>query len=115
MFDRFIVPFLASSMGVMISLAGFCFLGDPPSDPPWINPSGEPTSTWRQTADGWQDTSEWRVGKEESRVKFIDEIHPTVVAGLILLLCLGVGLYFDRKTTDDEDPGVKEIELPERL
>jgi len=118
MFDRLIVPLLATSLGMLISMGGMWALGDP-GDPspeaPWLSESGEPTAAWRYTADGWQDSSAWRVGENESRIKFIDQIHPTVVAGLVLLLCVGVGLYFDRKSVANESDYVCAEELPERL
>jgi len=47
---------------------------------------------WRRTDDGWEHTSGWNVRKKPMAAR----IHPSVVAGLQVLVCLGGLLAADK-------------------
>ncbi len=115
MFDKIFTALFLTFLGVLISIGSVWMLGEPEPQAPWLSSSAEPTSAWRHTASGWQDSSDWRVGENEARIKFIDRIHPTIVAGLVLLLCLGVGVLFDRKNTDRQSGDANGQQQPDRL
>jgi hypothetical protein len=97
MFERFIIPFFGSFMAASV-LCGGLYLSSPPivdgtPAAPWIQPADAgPEVTWRHTSDGWQNSTDWRVEKDEARVRFIDRIHPVTWTVIVLLLAIGAAV-----------------------
>lgn len=48
----------------------------------------DPMLNFRQTSDGWQDSANWRLTREESRVRAIDSFHPLLWTVLVLIAVL---------------------------
>lgn len=69
------------------------------ADSPWTNASSEnPSGGYRYTANGWENTVHWRIGGEEAKVKFIDNIHPAVWMLVVVLAASGLAIL-----ASDED------------
>lgn len=61
--------------------------------PPWTTSSAEnPAGSYRQTSEGWVDTSHWRIRGDEGKVRFIDHIHPVVWMLLVVALSSGLAV-----------------------
>jgi len=61
--------------------------------PPWTKATSEnPTGSYRYTVNGWEDTALWRIEGEESKVQFIDHIHPVVWMLVVVLSASGLAV-----------------------
>jgi len=122
MIERFLVPFFLSMFCAFVPMIGMQLLGDPEPAVPWMDPAAsDVTATWRHTADGWQDSSSWRVaaGQGEAKVQFVKNVHPLLVAAVGLFLSLAAIVLFDKEVVEPdaledapEEPESESEELP---
>jgi hypothetical protein len=69
-------------------------------------------STWRHTKFGWQDSASWPVADSYVPVKTIEQVHPFVWAGTVLLGVIATMIWasseweIDRLFENDEEPTV---------
>ena len=97
MLERILIPLIATLMAT--TLIGLMLLRDNDSSnsqvvgPPWTQATAEdPTGSYRYTANGWVDTASWRIGGEETKIKFVDQVHPLTWMLLVVLLALGLAI-----------------------
>ncbi len=61
--------------------------------PPWMQSIAEnPAGSYRQTVNGWVDTSHWRVDRDEGKVRFIKNIHPVIWMLIVVLMASGLAV-----------------------
>lgn len=97
MLTRTFIPLIAALMAIM--LVSTTMLRDEGSiatvTPPWTQATADnPTGSYRFTTNGWEDTALWRIGGEESKVQFIDHVHPFVWMLFVVLTALGLAIMF---------------------
>ena len=60
---------------------------------PWVQATADnPTGSYRFTTNGWEDSSNWRINGEETKVKFIDNIHPLIWTLIVVLVAFGLAI-----------------------
>jgi len=97
MLTKTLIPLVATLMA--IALVGTTMLRDNGTTesvaPPWTQATAEnPTGSYRFTTNGWEDTASWRIGGEESKVQFIDHVHPFVWMLFVVFAALGLAILF---------------------
>jgi len=97
MFERILIPIFATMLAIAIITVGVLRKDDPVavnvSSPPWTQATVDnPTGSYRFTVNGWEDTAHWRINGEESKVKFIDQIHPVVWMLFVVSLASGMAV-----------------------
>ncbi len=81
-----------------IAMVSTClFHTDAPSESiptaPWTEATAEnPTGSYRFTANGWEDSTNWRINGEETKVKFVDHIHPLIWSLIVILVAFGLAI-----------------------
>lgn len=77
----------------------------------------DPMSTYRYTAEGWRDSTDWRLPKSESRIRAIDYFHPgiwtlLVVISVLIAMVISTGEEeLSRMLGDDEGNGKSRSEV----
>lgn len=104
MFERILIPLIATLMAT--TLVGLTLLRDNGSSnykatqPPWTQATADnPTGSYRFTTNGWEESASWRIGGEEGKVKFIDQVHPLTWMLLVVLLALGLAILASDEET----------------
>jgi len=97
MFERTLIPLVATLMAAALTVVVLTRTGEPPvidvPAPPWTRATVEnPTGSYRFTTNGWEETANWRINGEESRVKFIDHVHPLTWMLFVILLACGLAI-----------------------
>lgn len=98
MLAKTLIPLIATLMAIV--LVGTTMLRNEESTtesftPPWTQATlDNPTGSYRFTNNGWEDSAFWRIGGEESKVQFIDHIHPFVWMLFVVLAALGLAILF---------------------
>ena len=113
MFDRTLIPFLATMMAIAMVVTCLIRVESPNGDEsrfapaPWTQATtANPTGSYRFTTNGWEDTTHWRLQGEEAKVKFVDKIHPLVFALIVVLVAFGLAvLASDEKNVERLWPG----------
>lgn len=97
MFERILIPLIATLMAM--TLIGVTLLRDNESSnsqaagPPWTQATADnPAGSYRFTSNGWQETASWRISGEETKVKFVDQVHPLIWMLLVVLVALGLAI-----------------------
>jgi len=81
------------AIAVAFSCVAIANAGDNTGAPPWMKATSEnPTGSYRYTVNGWEDTVNWRIEGEESKVKFIDHVHPVVWMFVVVLSASGLAV-----------------------
>ncbi|QEG20183.1 hypothetical protein [Mariniblastus fucicola] len=98
MIERIFIPFVATLMAIVLISMSLIRSDDPASrqpasSPPWTKATAEnPTGSYRFTVNGWEDTVHWRIDGEETKVEFIDNIHPLIMMLLVVLVAFGLAI-----------------------
>lgn len=59
----------------------------------WTATSADIDSTWRHTKHGWQDSATWHAADSYVPVKTIEQLHPFVWAGTVLIAVIAVMIW----------------------
>lgn len=96
MLAKTLIPLIATLMAiVLVSATMLRNEGSTESQvtPPWTQATVDnPTGSYRFTTNGWEETALWRIGGEESKVKFIDHVHPLAWMLFVVLAALGLAI-----------------------
>jgi hypothetical protein len=98
MFERIFIPLFATLMAIAL-VSTTLVDNDTPTrsaqstTAPWTQVTAtDPTGSFRFTKNGWEDTTHWRIGGEESKVEFIDNIHPLTWTLIVILAAIGLAI-----------------------
>jgi len=98
MFSKTFIPLIATLMAIVLVGGGLLLRYDESKNaqiasPPWTMATAEnPTGSYRFTVNGWEETASWRINGEESKVKFIDQVHPLTWMLFVILAALGLAI-----------------------
>lgn len=98
MLERILLPIIALLMAVGLINHSLIQSDAAPShaalpSAPWATATpNNPTSTYRHTNKGWEDSTRWRINGEESKVQFIDNVHPLVWSLMLVLVVYGLAI-----------------------
>lgn len=97
MYERILIPIFATMMAIAMIAFGLLRADDPMHSDvpllPWTQATADnPTGSYRFTVNGWEETTHWRINGDESKAKFIDQIHPLVWTLFVVLLAFGMAV-----------------------
>jgi hypothetical protein len=100
MFERIFIPLFATLMAIAL-VSTTLIENDAPSRSaqpapaaPWTQVTAtNPTGSFRFTKNGWEDTTHWRIGGDEAKVEFIDNIHPLTWTLIVILAAIGLAIF----------------------